>query len=262
MANPSQPRREKTMTQLLERTEQATPTTEAPSQPTTTQSWGRAALVAGAVAVAGAAVAIAVTVATNDDPQPAPAQASNASEVIQNEIDAALAARQAEPSSVAIVQGEIDRAVAEASLDSGPSSAEVVANQIASALASQRAAALDSGPSSVEIVAKEIESALSLTPAQIEQHRGEAMTEYYENRFSSEVAEATVGGTTVGFGLTPEQVASISGPGELTPQQIAEIRGAAMTEYYENRYSGAGSNPNEQWGQSGELTSEYWSANG
>ena len=36
-----------------------------------------------------------------------------------------------------------DRAVAEASLDSGPSSAEVVANQIASALASQRAAALD-----------------------------------------------------------------------------------------------------------------------
>ena len=109
------------------------------------------------VVLLAAAAAFAVGfLMSAEEAAPVP-QYSNASEIIQAEIDKSLALLKAEPSSVDIVQQEIARSAALLRLESGPSSVELVEAAILEAAIDR----LDTGPSSVELVEAEIAAALA-----------------------------------------------------------------------------------------------------
>ena len=155
------------MTQL-----QTRETTQTPSEPVSPQEQGSkwtAFVVGGVLALLAAAFGLALWANSNAEPETTTdfGASSDSVEIVQNEIDKALAATGTETSSVEIVQNEIDKALAEAGTE--PSSVAIVQSEIDRAIAEAQAEF-----SSVEIVQNEIDKALAqaeteLSPSEIEQ---------------------------------------------------------------------------------------------
>ena len=147
------------MTQL-----QTRETTQTPSEPVSPQEQGSkwtAFVVGGVLALLAAAFGLALWANSNAEPETTTdfGASSDSVEIVQNEIDKAVAATGAETSSVEIVQDEIDKALAEAQAE--PSSVAIVQSEIDRAIAEAQAEF-----SSVEIVQNEIDKAVAGSEAE------------------------------------------------------------------------------------------------